>query len=139
MEDAVRKMAADGRYSPEAFRFLFESLEHALVISGKVKAEGTERHITGQELLIGMREYARHIFGPLAAQTWKSWGIEGSLDWGRIVFMLVDAGMLNRQETDTLEDFDQPFDYEKFFVDEYRPDLSGFFEESGESADESEE
>jgi len=128
MDEAVRKMAADGRYSPEAFRFLFESLEHALVISGKVKAEGTERHITGQELLNGMREYARHIFGPLAAQTWKSWGVQTSLDWGRIVFMLVEAGMLNRQDSDKLEDFDQPFDFEKYFVEDYRPDFSGSFE-----------
>ena len=131
-------MAKEGHYSPEAFRFLFESLEHALVISGKVQAEGAERHITGQELLNGMRVYARHIFGPLASQTWKSWGIRSSLDWGRIVFLLVDAGMLNRQETDKLEDFDQPFDFEKYFVEEYEPDLSSSFDEPGET-DEHEE
>ena len=130
MDDTIRRLATKCGYSPEAFRFLFESLEHALISSGKAELEGTERHITGQELLVGMREYARRIFGPLASQTWKSWGIKGNLDWGKIVFGLVDAGMLNRQESDTLADFDQPFDHERYFVDEYVPDLKNSFDKT---------
>jgi uncharacterized repeat protein (TIGR04138 family) len=130
MDDTLRKLALSGGYSPEAFRFLFESLEHTLVISGKVKAEGPERHITGQELLDGMRQHARRIFGPLAVQIWKSWGIHCSLDWGRIVFLLVEAGLLNSQKTDRLEDFDEEFDYEKYFVEDYRPEVGGALGES---------
>ncbi len=123
VEDTFRKLARDGHYSHEAFRFLFEALEHALVVSGKEEAEGPERHITGNELLEGMRQYASRIFGPLAAQTWRSWGINGSMDWGRIVFLLVEAGMLNRQESDTIEDFADDFDFDEFFVQGYRPKL----------------
>ncbi len=70
-----------------------------------------------------MRQYARDLFGPLAAQVWRSWGIQDTLDWGRIVFLLVEAGMLNRQETDTLEDFRSGFDFDEEFVRGYRPDL----------------
>ena len=124
-ESTLRKLAVDGHYSPEAFRFMFEALEHALVASGKEKAKGPERHISGQQLLKGMREYARQLFGPLAAQTWRAWGIHRSLDWGKIVFMLVEAGMLNRQDSDSLDDFDEDFDYEEYFVKSYRPGVTG--------------
>ena len=59
MTDPLRQLALrDGRYSPEAFRFLFESLDHAVRLAGKTEAEGTERHVTGQEVLAGMRAYA---------------------------------------------------------------------------------
>ncbi len=114
---------ADGRYSPEAFHFLFHSLQHAIRLSGKEEAEGTDRHVTGQELLAGMRAHALELFGPLSAQVWRSWGVRNTLDWGRIVFLLVEGGMLNRQESDTIEDFRDGFDFEEAFVDSYRPSL----------------
>jgi uncharacterized repeat protein (TIGR04138 family) len=120
----VRDLALrDGRYSPEAFRFLFESLQVAVKIAGREEAKGTERHVTGQEVLAGMREHAGTLFGPLAAQVWRSWGVHDTLDWGRIVFLLVEAGLLNRQETDTIEDFRSGFDFEEAFVRGYRPRL----------------
>ena len=113
----------DGRYSPEAFRFLFESLQVAVKIAGREEAKGAERHVTGQEVLAGMREHAGTLFGPLAAQVWRSWGVHDTLDWGRIVFLLVEAGLLNRQETDTIEDFRSGFNFEEAFVRGYRPRL----------------
>ncbi len=124
MKEQLRKLALrDRRFSPEAFLFLFESLEPALDLAGKQQAEGQERHITGQELLAGLREHARKSFGPLAAHVWRSWGLSSSLDWGRIVFLLVDEGLLRRQESDTLSDFEPGFDFEREFVEGYRPKL----------------
>jgi uncharacterized repeat protein (TIGR04138 family) len=124
MEDPIRNLALeDGRYSPEAFRFLFESLEVAIRLSGKEEAEGPERHVTGREVLDGMIAHAREIFGPLAEPVWLSWGIRESIDWGHIVFLLVDAGLLNRQESDRLEDFDRPIDLHAEFVAGYEPEL----------------
>jgi uncharacterized repeat protein (TIGR04138 family) len=113
----------DGRYSPEAFRFLFEALPHAVRLAGKEKAEGTERHVTGQEVLAGMRAHAGQIFGPLAAAVWRSWGVRETLDWGRIVFLLVDNGLLNRQESDTIDDFRAGFDFDEVFVRQYEVNL----------------
>ncbi len=133
MEDQIRTLALrDGRYSPEAFRFLFESLPQALRLAGKENAEGAERHVTGQEVLAGMRAHALTTFGPLAAAVWRSWGVEDTLDWGRIVFLLVEDGLLNRQESDTLEDFRTGFDFDEAFVRHYRvalPDTSAGREE----------
>ena len=124
MNDPLRKLAqSDGRYSPEALRFLLESLDHAVRLAGKENAEGPARHVTGQELLAGMRALALEMFGPLAAQVWRAWGVRSSLDWGHIVFLLVDAGLLKRQESDSLADFQQGFDFEEAFVRGYRPQL----------------
>lgn len=134
MEEQIRMLALkDGRYSPEAFRFLFEALPIAMRLAGKEKAEGTERHVTGQEVLAGMRAHALQLFGPLAAAVWRSWGVRETLDWGRIVFLLVDNGLLNRQDSDTLDDFGIGFDFDEVFVQQYRvplPDPAGAGEES---------
>ncbi len=124
VSDPLRKVALrDGRYAPEAFQFLFESLDHAVRIAGRSDEEGTARHVSGQELLEGMRAYALELFGPLAAQVWRSWGVVSTLDWGHVVFRLVDEKLLNRQETDSLEDFRDGFDFEEAFVRHYRPKL----------------
>jgi len=124
IEDPIHSLALkDGRYSPEAFRFLLDSLPHAMRLAGKEQAEGTERHVTGQQVLTGMREHALAVFGPLAAPVWRAWGVHESLDWGRIVFLLVDNGLLNRQESDTLEDFRAGFDFDQAFVRDYRLEL----------------
>ncbi len=124
MTDPLRQLAREsGRYTPEAFQFVFESLEHAVRLAGRGSAEGAQRHVTGQELLAGMREHAGQIFGPMAAQVWRSWGVREALDWGRIVFLLVEGGLLNRQETDSLDDFREGFDFDEAFVRDYRPSL----------------
>jgi len=92
-------------------------------LAGKEQAEGTERHVTGQEVLSGMRAHAVQTFGPLAASVWHSWGVHRTIDWGEIVFLLVENGLLNRQESDTIEDFRAGFDFEEVFVRQYRLQL----------------
>jgi uncharacterized repeat protein (TIGR04138 family) len=122
--DHVRKLAlSDRRYAPEAYSFLFESLDHAVRLAKRAGTEEGARHVTGQELLNGMREYARRIFGPMGAQVWRSWGIHSSLDWGRVVFKLVEAELLKRQDSDTIDDFREGFDFDEYFVNEYEPEL----------------
>lgn len=106
-------------YLPEAYRFLFESLENAVRLAGKEEKSGTERHITGQELLAGLEDRAREQFGPLAGEVWRAWGVRETLDWGRIVFQLVEQGKLSRQDSDTIEDFRDGFDFEESFVRNY--------------------
>lgn len=124
MKDPLRQLALrDGRFSPEAFRFLFDSLEHAVRLAGKEEASGTERHVTGQEVLAGMAGHALEVFGPLAGSVWRSWGVHQTLDWGRIVFLLVDEGMLKRQDEDSIEDFRSEMDFDQIFVRSYRSEL----------------
>ena len=70
-----------------------------------------------------MRHHAQEVFGPLAAQVWRAWGVRETIDWGHIVFLLVEAGLLNRQDSDTIEDFRDGFDFEEAFVKDYRPTI----------------
>lgn len=120
----LRKLAReDGRYSLEAFVFLFEGLDEAVEVTGRKEQEGSARHVSGRELLEGMRQHATELFGPLAAHVWRSWGIKSTLDWGHIVFILVEAKVLNREERDTLEDFRDGFDFDAAFVGDYEPAL----------------
>lgn len=136
MNDPLRRLALkDGRYAPEAFQFLYDSLDHAVRLTGREQAEGTDRHVTGQELLAGLRAHATEVFGPLAGAVWRAWGIRDTLDWGRIVFLLVDEGMLNRQESDSIEDFRAGFDFDAAFVAAYRPAIPAeLFSHPGEAA-----
>ena len=120
MSHDLRKLwKEDGRYALEAFQFLFDSLDQAVRLAGRDLQEGAARHVTGQELLAGMRAHATNLFGPLAASVWRSWGIKETLDWGHIVFLLVEAELLNRQESDTIDDFKDGFDFDEAFVDGY--------------------
>jgi len=124
LSDPLRKLALkDGRYAPEAFTFLYESLDHAVRLAGRENAQGPERHVSGQELLAGMRAYASELFGPLAGEVWRRWGVRETIDWGRVVFLLVDAGLLNRQDEDRIEDFKDGFDFDEAFVKRYKPKL----------------
>ena len=122
--ETLRPLAnEDGRYAPEAFAFLFHALPTAVKHAGKENAEGPERHVTGQQLLQGMRAFALEQFGPLAPEVWRSWGVHETLDWGRIVFLLVEANLLNRQESDSIDDFRAGFDFDEVFVQNYSPKL----------------
>lgn len=128
MTDPLSRLALKhGCYGAEAFKFLFEALDQAVNLAGREEAQGADRHVSGQELLSGMRRYASQVFGPLAAEVWRSWGVHSSLDWGRIVFLLVDEGMLNRRENDTIEDFREDFDFDQIFVEQYVPELPSEF------------
>ena len=124
MEDRVRAIAlADGRYSPEAFRFLFEGLERAIALAGRGDMKGQARHVTGQEVLVGLIDQARSSFGPLSPQVWRAWGIQEAIDWGQVVFLMVDNGLLSRQDTDSIEDFRRDLDLDAEFTDGYQVDL----------------
>lgn len=132
MKEKLRAIALrDGRFAPDAFYFLFEALEVAVKLAGKDGLQGTARHVTGVEVLAGMREHALAIFGPLTPQVWRSWGVESTLDWGRVVFTLVDSGMLKRQDEDALEDFADGFEFERTFVERYQPKLAGVLSQRG--------
>ena len=124
MKDQLRSLALrDGRYRPEALHFLFDSLETAVNLAGKDTETGSDRHVTGGELVAGLTAHAVNQFGPLSPEVWRAWGIHSPMDWGRIVFLLVDEGLLRRQDSDTLADFEMELDYQAAFVDGYKPSL----------------
>ena len=125
MKDPLRALAlSDGRFQPEALQFLYEALECSVRIHGRAESEEEGgRHVSGQELLLGLKQHGQELFGPLGAQVWRTWGIRNTMDWGRMVFLLVDAGLLHRQDDDRVEDFKGGFELDEAFVLGYEPVL----------------
>ncbi len=74
------------------------------------------RHVTGQELARGIADYGRDRFGPLARAVFAHWGIRETLDFGHIVFSLVDNGLMGRTDEDSLEDFRDVYDFDEAFA-----------------------
>jgi uncharacterized repeat protein (TIGR04138 family) len=65
-------------------------------------------------------------FGLLAPAVLEYWGITSTEDLGRIVFMLIDVGLLARQDNDRLEDFERVYAFADVFRDGYRwPGVGG--------------
>ena len=104
----------DGRYHERGYLFVLATLEFA---QGRLPAR---RHLSGGELAWACRDFALEQFGLLAPTVLAHWGITNTEDLGRIVFMLIDVGLLARQESDQLEDFDAVYDFAEVFRLGYR-------------------
>ena len=50
---------------------------------------GSQRHVSGQELLEGFRDYALAHFGPMAATVLKEWGLRNGKNVGEMGFRLL--------------------------------------------------
>jgi uncharacterized repeat protein (TIGR04138 family) len=86
------------------------------------RRRGLEGHISGKQLLEGIREFASDQFGYLAATVFREWGMKQTRCFGEVVFQLADAGFLSRQESDSLDDFNDGFSFEEAFEREFIPD-----------------
>ena len=95
-----------GPYPPDAYAFVQEGLRFT-VESSRARDDdaGRGRHVSGSELCDGLRRYARQEFGLLARDVLAHWRIHSTEDFGRIVFAMVDAGLLRTSEEDSLDDF----------------------------------
>ena len=114
----IRKIVRrDARYASQAYYFIFDALDWTITRMHKV------RHVTGKELLEGIREYATSHFGFMARTVLAEWGVNNTGDFGEIVFNLVDAGLLSRTDNDTRADFVDVYDFETAFEREFRRSL----------------
>ncbi|MBX3394989.1 MAG: hypothetical protein KF841_06440 [Phycisphaerae bacterium] len=83
------------------------------------------RHVEGSELCWGLRDLALEKWGAMAPAVLNSWGIFRTLDFGRMVFALVENNLLQKQPEDRIEDFQNVFDFEAAFKKAYRIALPG--------------
>ena len=121
-EAVARICARDRRYAPEAYLFLHDGLMRTL--KPVQEKEKKPRQITGAELSAGLREYALDQYGPLAMTVLNRWGLRTTRDFGEIVFLLLEAGLLGKTEEDKIEDFDDLFDFDAAFRAPFRPKSS---------------
>ncbi len=104
----------DGRYSPEAFNFLHEGLGQAVEKTHGNKAV-PNGHVSGQALCESLRDLARERYGLLAPAVLRRWGVNESIDFGKMVYLLIDHGLMRKTDEDSIEDFRDNFDLDKDF------------------------
>ncbi len=104
----------DPRYKVAAYAFVMLALNYTL--SKLEKA----RHVSGKELLEGIREFALEQYGPMTKTVFDYWGVHTTRDFGEIVFNLVEHKLLGKTDEDKIEDFSDIYDFEEEFVKKYR-------------------
>jgi uncharacterized repeat protein (TIGR04138 family) len=117
-------------YAPSAFAFVQDGLEYTTgIFADKVFDEygmgELDRHVTGQQLCMGLRDYAINQFGLLAPVVLKHWGIHRTEDFGAIVFRMVDLEKLRTSPQDTEEDFRAIFQFDEAFHERELSDCIG--------------
>jgi len=120
-DEAVEKiLVKDARYSRDAYLFVREALDYTQKLVGK-EARGTIRHVSGQELLDGIRKYALNQFGPMVVTVFEEWGVHDCHDFGEIVFNMVETSLLAKTEKDNRDDFKNGYDFTEAFRKPFRP------------------
>ena len=98
-----------GRFHAQAYLFMLEAIEY-------LQHQLPERrHVSGTELSWACRDYALGQFGLLAPHVLEYWGVDKTVDFGEIVFTLVDVGLLVTQPGDRIDDFDDVFQFAEAF------------------------
>ena len=113
-------VANDPRYQRDGYIFLRDALDFTTKQQKKVKGVSV-RHVTGPELLDGVRQYALKEFGPMVMTVFDSWGIRSCEDIGHMVFNLIGAGVFGKTEQDSIEDFKNVYDFKEAFVKPFEP------------------
>jgi uncharacterized repeat protein (TIGR04138 family) len=110
----------DPRYHRDGYFFLREALDHTQKLVGKAK-KGEIRHVSGQELLEGIRDYALSQYGPMTSTVLDEWGIRSCDDFGEMVFNMVAHSLLAKTDKDTREDFKDGYLFDDAFRKPFLP------------------
>jgi uncharacterized repeat protein (TIGR04138 family) len=120
-EEALAQIQAkDHRYHTEAYLFVREALDHTQKTIGK-DARGRIGHVTGQQLLEGIRQFALKQFGPMTQTVLTEWGVRRCEDFGELVFNMVEVGWLAKTEKDSRADFGGGYTFEEAFRKPFLP------------------
>lgn len=101
------------RFDPQAYLFVLGALEFSQ------ERRSVRGHIGGEELAWACRDYALEQFGLTAYTVLNHWGVQATDDLGRIVFTLVDIGLLVKQPDDRIEDFRDVYHFRTAFETDY--------------------
>ncbi len=113
----------DPRFNRRAYDFVRLGLDQTVKELRKKDSGRAEksRHVTGPELLEGLRVYALDQFGPLAKTVLNAWGVRRCRDFGDIVFNLIEYNVFSKTDSDRREDFTDVFDFDEAFVRPFQP------------------
>jgi uncharacterized repeat protein (TIGR04138 family) len=113
----------DARFDRKAYAFVRQALDHTVKEVKRKQPErtGKSQHVSGAELLEGIRAHALEQFGPLTKTVLTAWGIRRCGDFGDIVFNLIEYNVLSKTESDRREDFTDLYDFDEAFVKPFLP------------------
>ena len=115
MKKSIDEIAhEDGRFSPRAIRFVYDGLGYT---ARKMVTE--PGHVSGQKLCEGLRQMAIERYGRLARLVLVRWDIKSTRDFGEIVYLMIRNEWMSAQPTDTIEDFDDVYDFTKVFKEQF--------------------
>ena len=115
MKKKLEKIAReDGRFSPDAVRFVYEGLGYT---AKKITAEPD--HVSGQVLCKGLEQLAIEKWGWLAVLVLNNWNIKTTRDFGEIVYLMIKHKWMSAQPTDSIEDFNNVYDFKTVFKDQF--------------------
>lgn len=114
------------RYPMDAFLFVQRGLDFTVNrLHGEAEDElfgdiepaeyESQRHVSGQDLCAGLRDFAIKEYGLLARTVLRRWNITSCRDFGQMVFAMVDGGLMRKTEDDTIHDFNNVFDFASAF------------------------
>jgi uncharacterized repeat protein (TIGR04138 family) len=107
----------DPRYSVEAYIFVLEALNYT---RRELRLRG---HVTGVQLLEGIRKLALQRYGVMTKMVFEHWGVRNTLDFGNIVINMVNEKVLSKTPQDSIDDFRDVYDFEDVFVKKYQPNI----------------
>jgi len=107
----------DPRYKEEAYEFIMEALSYT-----QKKFKRT-KHVSGEEILEGIKDLLIKQFGPMTIMVLENWGITETEDFGNVIFNLVRNKVLNKTEEDDITTFKNAYDFEEVFDRGYRKQL----------------
>ena len=120
-DETVEKVCEqDPRFARDAYNFTREALDYTQKLISR-ENKGTVRHVTGQELLEGIRQYALQQYGPMTITVFEEWGVKNCRDFGEIVFNMVESGLLAKTDKDTRDDFQKGYDFTEAFRKPFWP------------------
>jgi uncharacterized repeat protein (TIGR04138 family) len=123
-EAVDRIIAEDPRYHRDVYAFVRDALDFTVKQQKKNK-EGLIRHVTPSQLLDGIRLFALKEFGPMVSTVFGYWNVRSCEDLGHIVFNMIRKEILGKNDSDTLEQFRDGYDFHEAFVLPFLPVPAG--------------
>lgn len=120
IESLNKILNEDPRYTLDAYHFLRESLDFTSKMLDKPKT-GISRHVSGAELLDGIRKYALQEYGPMAKTVLNTFGITKSEDFWHIISNLINMGILGCTPDDSIHDFENGYSFAEAFIAPFKP------------------
>jgi len=107
-------------YPPQAFDFVQRGLVYTVHKIHATTAPDASHHVSGEQLCLGLMEYAHLQWGLMAGAVLRQWNIYATVDFGRIVFAMVDNGFMQKTDDDSIDDFRNVYDFRSAFDSGYK-------------------